>query len=332
MALYFIKVTDQIGEPMNKTEADGCSLFVSYAHEDHKFVEGLRKPFIALEHSIGHKFYWDDTSIRSGQEWNQQIVSALEQARIAVLLVSPDFLASEFIREEELPRLLKRHRAGQISILPVCVGPIDVDTAGLGHIQFVNSPDQPLKGLATVQRESCYLKVATLAKELLTASESLGAGQDLPYAPDPNEAVVPNTLEQALTWNVTAPQAIGAEEIEHSLRRIRTHTRSRGFVAFSMDEYYVQFAYYPKLNGSFIVMEAISNAYLRDRPLSDVQIRYLTDDLQFSQPSDDDNFTKLVRQDSQETLKQLVQDTWRILTDVYNTRQESLLIVDAHCA
>ena len=53
---------------------------------------------------------WDDTRIRPGSEWRSEIKQALERARAAVLLISADFLASDFIQDNELPPLLSLAR------------------------------------------------------------------------------------------------------------------------------------------------------------------------------------------------------------------------------
>jgi hypothetical protein len=123
-------------------------VFVSYSRADAAWLQRLRvhlRP-VARQHDIE---FWDDSRISPGQDWRDEIEKALAAARVAILLVSADFLASEFIVNNELPPLLHRASRGGVLVLPVIVGPcLWSEDEDLSRYQSVNRPDRPLSGMS----------------------------------------------------------------------------------------------------------------------------------------------------------------------------------------
>jgi len=98
------------------------TIFISYSHQDEAWKDRLVRHLRVLELE-GAFALWDDRKIAAGDDWHPEIETAMESARIAVLLISTDFLISDFIRGQEVPRLLKRRAAGGLRVIPLIVHP-----------------------------------------------------------------------------------------------------------------------------------------------------------------------------------------------------------------
>jgi TIR domain len=135
-------------------------VFISYSHADRKWLERLQvhlRPLI--RDSIAD--IWDDTRINAADAWRIEIRKALETASVAVLLISADFLASDFVQSEELPTLLKAAEERGLLILQLIVSPSRFERTPLAQLQSVNSPTEPLVNMNEYQRELLMETLAT---------------------------------------------------------------------------------------------------------------------------------------------------------------------------
>jgi hypothetical protein len=134
-------------------------VFISYSHKDEKFFERLRIQLVPYERK-GLVDVWDARKIKPGDQWYEEIVKALEMTKIAVLLVSADFLASDFIMKNELPPLLEAAKSGDVRILPVILSTCSFDVSVLSQFQAFNSPSNPLNTKDRHEKEKFWADVA----------------------------------------------------------------------------------------------------------------------------------------------------------------------------
>ena len=120
------------------------SIFISYSHKDAKWLELVKTHMKPLERYYGID-EWDDQKLRTSDIWKEEISKALNNATIAVLLFSANFMASDFIINNELQPLLKNASNGGVRIMPVMVSPCATfEESGLSDYQATNGPDKTL--------------------------------------------------------------------------------------------------------------------------------------------------------------------------------------------
>jgi len=131
-------------------------VFISYSHYDSGILDRLQvhlKTFIR-ESSID---VWDDRKIIPGTKWREDIRKAIDLAKIAILLVSADFLSSDFIMKNELPPLLAAAHEEQTIILSLIVGPRRYkQTESISQYKAMNDPSYPIIAMPRHEREQLY--------------------------------------------------------------------------------------------------------------------------------------------------------------------------------
>lgn len=98
------------------------TVFVSYAHEDRAFVDKLA-PHLRVLVRDGRISLWHDAEILPGDRWDDEIERHLRAAAIIVLIVSADFINSEYIWDKELALAIARAERGTARVIPVIVRP-----------------------------------------------------------------------------------------------------------------------------------------------------------------------------------------------------------------
>ncbi len=147
-------------------------IFISYSHRDVQFKDEMLRHLHILERQGVAKF-WDTSLIPAGADWANEIKNAIDQSEVAILLVSPDFLASDYVLDQELPALLKRAKNRNTLVLPILVRPTQwTSVPELAQFQFLNDVRLPLS--ASSQRDEEYVKIAKKITDLIFASIEKG--------------------------------------------------------------------------------------------------------------------------------------------------------------
>ncbi len=180
-------------------------VFYSYAHEDEAFRNTLEK-HLSLLRRQGLIKAWHDRHILPGTDWAQAIDEHLESASMILLLVSSDFLDSDYCYGVEMRRALERHQANQARVIPIRLRPVDWNGALFAHLQALPTNAEPITTWSN--QDAAFADVAAGIRRAIEDLSSLQASA-------PRAALPP-------IWNVPYPRNsffIGREELLARLRR-----------------------------------------------------------------------------------------------------------------
>ncbi len=150
----------------------GIELFVGYSHKDREWKEKITTFLRVLEKAENVNFrVWSDNEIQLGADWEKEIVKTISEAKVALLLISADFLVSEFIMQTEVPQILKKAENGQIVIVPLVVRPCPWE-----YFEWIRSTqgyvdnDQALSGQSEYKAELILTKLVREIERMVTNS------------------------------------------------------------------------------------------------------------------------------------------------------------------
>ncbi len=178
------------------------TVFVSYSRKDSEWLDRLRVHLKPLERDKGVRVFVD-TDIDPGELWKEKIAKALESAKVAVLLVSANFLASDYIAKQELPPLLKAAQSAGVVILPMIISWCQFEqTEGLREFQAVNPPSEPIINMTPGAQERTFNNLANRIAEVFAANSKTDVGPEI----EPQEEEVPKGSDQVFhpgKWSLT---------------------------------------------------------------------------------------------------------------------------------
>jgi hypothetical protein len=175
--------------------AKSIEVFFSYSHKDEELRDELEKHLSILKRQ-GVITGWHDRRIGAGREWAGEIDTHLNTADVILLLISSDFLASDYCYDVEMKRAMERHEAGEARVIPVILRPVDWKGAPFGKLQALPTDAKPVTEWPN--RDGAFLNVA---QGIRAAVEELVGPSKVPTQPPIQESPLaepwmPTTLEE----------------------------------------------------------------------------------------------------------------------------------------
>ena len=171
------------------------TIFFCYAHEDEALLNHLKRHLRPLQRQ-GLIDVWHDQDISAGTEWEREISQHLNGAQIILLLVSPDFMYSDYCYGTEMKRALERHARGEARVIPVIVRHIDWQGV-LGTLQALPKDATPISDRYWHTLDEAFFNVV---KGIRKVVEELTASP-----PASSQEITPQEVEQRSTPSPTIP-------------------------------------------------------------------------------------------------------------------------------
>ena len=133
-------------------------IFFSYSHQDKKLRNELEKFMSHLKRHPSIKS-WHDGEIGAGMPWAQEIDTHLNKSNIILLLVSQDYIASEYCYDIELQRAIQRHEAGEARVIPIILSPAFWEITPIGRLQALPTEAKPITEWPNRNRNRAWMDV-----------------------------------------------------------------------------------------------------------------------------------------------------------------------------
>ena len=141
----------------SNSQPDRIELFYAYSHKDEELREQLENHLAPLRRE-GILADWHDRKIGSGREWKGQIDEHLNTSHVILLLISSDFIASDYCYDVEMTRAIERHESGEARVIPVILRPVDWERSPFGSLQALPKDGNPVTRWE--DRDEAFLDIA----------------------------------------------------------------------------------------------------------------------------------------------------------------------------
>jgi hypothetical protein len=215
------------------------TIFFCYAHEDENLLKKLKAHLIPLQRQRVIDL-WHDRDISAGSEWEQEISQHLNAAQIILLLVSPDFMASDYCYGIEMQRALERHQRGEARVIPIILRPVYWQGI-LGNLQALPTDAKPVRSWPDV--DEAFFDVTQGLRKVVEEIMPTPLPPPLQAPPiEPSQAEIHKTIDDlAQQYDLVRTQMPSSQgrtdKMESIIGKVRILTPQTGFSSSEIKTY-----------------------------------------------------------------------------------------------
>src|SRR5260370_10438538 len=157
----------------------GVEVLLCYGQKEEQLLKKLKIQLKPIQRE-GLVKIWHDRDISAGKDWEQEIDKHLNTAQIILLLISPDFIDSEYCYSIEMKRAMERDKLGEVRAIPIILRPTDWHNTPLGKLQALPKDGKPITTWRN--RDTAFLDVAKGLRKAIEEMSRISL-----YTPSPNQ-------------------------------------------------------------------------------------------------------------------------------------------------
>lgn len=162
---------------MANDSIDVIEIFCSYSHKDEELKDELDAHLSGMKRQ-GLITLWSDRQIDPATGWKQEIDTHLESAGVILLLISANFIASDYCYEKEMMRALQRDKKGEVRTIPIILRPVDWKSLPFGYLQALPTAGKPITSWGN--RDKAFENVARGIRKVVEQLRSEQLRQNSP--------------------------------------------------------------------------------------------------------------------------------------------------------
>ena len=158
---------------------ENINIFIAYAAEDLPILEELKVHLSVLERLNMVDQIWYNGMVEAGENWEERVLDALHNADIILILVSADFIASDFAYNQEMLQAIKLHEEGKVTSLPIIVRPCIWEPTPFSRLQVLPKNKRPISSKDWKHEDEPYVEIVEAVEKAIVSIKKKAIGEDV---------------------------------------------------------------------------------------------------------------------------------------------------------
>ncbi len=196
------------------------NIFFCHAHKDEPLLTKLKTHLRPLQRQ-GLIDVWHDRNISAGTEWEREISQHIDEADIILLLISPDFIDSDYCYSIEMKRALERRELGEAHVIPIILRPVDWEGAPFNKLQTLPKDAKPVTSRAWRNADEAFSGIAENIRKVINEISTDVNSSNEKREPQPPESFDFTQQNNDQVYQIIIKEWVRRTELDNSISSTR---------------------------------------------------------------------------------------------------------------